>query len=133
MAPAGAVVYCRLTREPIDEASVRQAVAAAECGAVAVFAGVVRNHSRGREVRYLEYEAYEPMALKQMREIAGEAAQRWGGARGDGASVRENGRGRNERPHRCRHTAPGAGVRSLPLVHRYLERAGSYLEERGLP
>lgn len=78
MAPAGAVVYCRLTREPIDEASVRQAVAAAECGAVAVFAGVVRNHSRGREVRYLEYEAYEPMALKQMREIAGEAAQRWG-------------------------------------------------------
>lgn len=78
MATSGRAVLCHLTREPIDEDSVRQMVSAPECGAVVVFAGVVRNHSRGREVRYLEYEAYEPMALKQMQEIAGEAAQRWG-------------------------------------------------------
>jgi molybdopterin synthase catalytic subunit len=75
---SGTVALCHLTREPIDEASVREAVASPECGAVTVFAGVVRNRSRGREVRYLEYEAYEPMALKQMRRIAEEAARRWG-------------------------------------------------------
>lgn len=78
MAISAPVVLCRLTRESIDEVAVREAVAAPECGAVATFAGVVRNHSRGREVRYLEYEAYEPMALKQMQRIAEEAAQRWG-------------------------------------------------------
>lgn len=78
MTTQGTVVICDLTRQPVDEASVRQAVSAPECGAVVVFAGVVRNHSRGREVRYLEYEAYEPMALRQMQKIAEEAAQRWG-------------------------------------------------------
>lgn len=78
MAISAPVVLCHLTREPIDEVAAREAVAAPECGAVTIFAGVVRNHSRGREVRYLEYEAYEPMALKQMQRIAEEAAQRWG-------------------------------------------------------
>jgi MoaE-MoaD fusion protein len=42
---------------------------AAEDGAVAVFEGIVRNHSRGKTTLYLEYEAYEPMALIKMREI----------------------------------------------------------------
>ena len=39
-------------------------------GAVVVFEGIVRNHSAGRETLYLDYEAYEPMALAKMREIA---------------------------------------------------------------
>ncbi|MFZ0640953.1 MAG: molybdenum cofactor biosynthesis protein MoaE [Candidatus Acidiferrales bacterium] len=38
-------------------------------GAVAVFEGIVRNHSRGKSTLYLEYEAYESMALAKMREI----------------------------------------------------------------
>jgi MoaE-MoaD fusion protein len=42
---------------------------AAEDGAVAVFEGIVRNRSRGKSTLYLEYEAYEPMALAKMREI----------------------------------------------------------------
>lgn len=70
-------MICRLTREPIDEVAIRQSVAAPECGAVVVFAGVVRNHSRGRTVLYLEYESYEPMATKQMEQIAAQAARRW--------------------------------------------------------
>lgn len=41
----------------------------AEEGAVAVFEGIVRNHSHGKSTLYLEYEAYEPMALAKMREI----------------------------------------------------------------
>jgi molybdopterin synthase catalytic subunit len=50
-------------------------------GAVATFLGLVRNHNVGRSVRYLEYEAYEPLALKAFERIAAEAAARWPGAR----------------------------------------------------
>jgi molybdopterin synthase catalytic subunit len=48
-------------------------------GAVAVFLGVVRNHNAGRKVLYLEYEAYEPLAVKSFERIAAEAATRWPG------------------------------------------------------
>jgi molybdopterin synthase catalytic subunit len=48
-------------------------------GAVAVFLGVVRNHTAGRKVLYLEYEAYEPLAVKSFARIAAEAATRWPG------------------------------------------------------
>ena len=44
-----------------------------EDGAVAVFEGIVRNHSRGRRTLYLDYEAYEEMALRQMESLAEQA------------------------------------------------------------
>ena len=44
-----------------------------EDGAAIVFEGVVRNHTRGRGTLYLDYEAYEEMALKQMEELAAQA------------------------------------------------------------
>jgi molybdopterin synthase catalytic subunit len=44
-----------------------------EDGAVAVFEGIVRDNTRGRRTRYLDYEAYEEMALKQMEELAASA------------------------------------------------------------
>src|SRR5262245_7226064 len=50
-------------------------------GAVVTFLGLVRNHNAGRSVRYLEYEAYEPLALKAFRRIADEIRERWPGAR----------------------------------------------------
>jgi molybdopterin synthase catalytic subunit len=50
-------------------------------GAVVTFLGLVRNHNLGRSVRYLEYEAYEPLALKAFERIAAEIADRWPGAR----------------------------------------------------
>jgi molybdopterin synthase catalytic subunit len=50
-------------------------------GAVVTFLGLVRNHNMGRNVRYLEYEAYEPLALKAFERIAGEVRERWPGAR----------------------------------------------------
>ena len=46
-------------------------------GAVVTFLGLVRNHNAGRSVRYLEYEAYEPLALKAFERIAGENRDRW--------------------------------------------------------
>jgi molybdopterin synthase catalytic subunit len=50
-------------------------------GAVATFLGLVRNHNVGRRVRYLEYEAYEPLALRAFERIAAEIAERWPGVR----------------------------------------------------
>jgi molybdopterin synthase catalytic subunit len=50
-------------------------------GAVATFLGLVRNHNAGRAVRHLEYEAYEPLALKSFERINAEIAARWPGVR----------------------------------------------------
>jgi molybdopterin synthase catalytic subunit len=59
-----------LTREPIEAAQLVSAAKQGEDGAVVVFDGIVRNHSRGRQTLYLDYEAYEEMAAKQMGELA---------------------------------------------------------------
>jgi len=62
----------RLVVEPIDAAAVVRHVRAGEDGAVVTFDGCVRNQSHGRRTLYLDYEAYEPMALAKIREIAAE-------------------------------------------------------------
>jgi molybdopterin synthase catalytic subunit len=67
----------RLSREPIDPQVLTRGLAAPEDGAVAVFTGIVRNHQDGREVRWLEYQAYEEMAEKQMAELVARARDRW--------------------------------------------------------
>jgi MoaE-MoaD fusion protein len=62
-----------LVREPIDAASLAAQVKQGEDGAVVVFDGIVRNHTRGRRTLFLVYEAYEEMALRQMKTLAEEA------------------------------------------------------------
>jgi molybdopterin synthase catalytic subunit len=59
-----------LVREPIDAAALVRHVRAGEDGAVVTFDGCVRNHSHGRCTLYLDYEAYESMALAKIQEIA---------------------------------------------------------------
>src|ERR1700692_1224104 len=59
-----------LTREIIPNAVIAREVRGDEDGAGATFDGCVRNHSHGRSTLYLEYEAYESMALGKMQEIA---------------------------------------------------------------
>jgi molybdopterin synthase catalytic subunit len=49
-------------------------------GAVVTFLGLVRNHNVGRRVHYLEYEAFEPLAVKAFGRIADEVHERWPGA-----------------------------------------------------
>jgi len=61
--------------------SLRPGEPAGADGAVVAFLGVVRNHNAGRRVQYLEYEAYEPLALKTFERIADEVGHRWPGAR----------------------------------------------------
>ncbi|HWP84532.1 MAG TPA: molybdenum cofactor biosynthesis protein MoaE [Terriglobia bacterium] len=72
-APVGLV--CRLTREPIPTQALVRELQQREDGAVVVFEGVVRNHSQGRQTLFLDYEAYEPMALEKMRQICQELAR----------------------------------------------------------
>jgi molybdopterin synthase catalytic subunit len=50
-------------------------------GAVVTFVGLVRNHNLGRTVRYLEYEGYEPLAVRAFERIAAEIGARWSGVR----------------------------------------------------
>jgi molybdopterin synthase catalytic subunit len=69
-----------LAIEPLARA-VSMDGAAGSNGAVVTFLGLVRGHNAGRTVRYLEYEAYEPLALKAFERIAREAEDRWRGVR----------------------------------------------------
>ncbi len=61
-----------LVREPINAPGLIQHVRTAGDGAIVTFDGCVRNQSHGRRTLYLDYEAYETMAIAKMREIAGE-------------------------------------------------------------
>ena len=60
--------FAHVTTQPINEAEVRAAVDAAECGAVVTFCGVIRDHDGGSEVRSLDYSAH-PEAERFMRDI----------------------------------------------------------------
>lgn len=59
-----------LVGESIDMVALRRHVRASANGAIVTFDGCVRNESNGRRTLYLEYEAYEAMALAKMKEIA---------------------------------------------------------------
>ena len=70
--------HCRLTTGPIDPRQAEAAVGGPDRGAVASFLGVVRDHHAGRRVRRIEYHAYAPMAEAMLRQVAAEAAERFG-------------------------------------------------------
>ena len=72
-----AAMRVELTRDPIQSDALITAIKHGEDGAVVVFDGIVRNNTRGRQTLYLDYEAYEEMAEKQMRELAGEAVRQF--------------------------------------------------------
>jgi len=66
-----------LVREPIDARALVRRLLRGAAGAVVTFEGVVREQTAGRRVRYLEYEAYEEMALRMLRQIGREVRERW--------------------------------------------------------
>lgn len=72
-----------VTPEVLDARALEAAVCAdgAGLGAVSTFIGLVRDHNVGRRVLFLEYEAYDAMAVGVMRTIAGETAAQWPGIR----------------------------------------------------
>jgi len=67
----------KLVRERIVPHELVPALERPEDGAIVIFDGVVRNHSRGRRTLYLEYEAYESMAIEQLRRLAAEGKERF--------------------------------------------------------
>lgn len=71
-------VVTALTHCPIDAEELLAAAKQGEDGASVVFDGIVRNNSHDRKTLYLDYEAYEEMAAKQMHELAQEARRKFG-------------------------------------------------------
>jgi molybdopterin synthase catalytic subunit len=70
-----------VTAAPLDPAAVAALVARSGDGAVSTFVGLVRDHNAGRNVLWLDYEAFAPLALKAFEQIAAEASATWPGAR----------------------------------------------------
>lgn len=66
--------FFALTREPIDTLAISRSLLSGEDGAVVNFEGVVRNNTKGRATRFLDYECYEPMAVETMAGIGREIA-----------------------------------------------------------
>ncbi|MDX6436891.1 MAG: MoaE-MoaD fusion protein [Gaiellaceae bacterium] len=66
----------RLSSEPLSLDAVVEEVRSDSAGAIATFVGTTRQHSRGRSVLHLDYEAYEEMAEQVMAEIAAELKER---------------------------------------------------------
>ena len=62
---------------PLDPIAIGEGIRSDADGALVVFQGIVRSHSRGKQVRALVYEAYGSMAVKQMEQLADEARRRW--------------------------------------------------------
>lgn len=74
--------YFAIVEEPIDEAQLRQVVEDPGAGAILSFVGVTRNQTGGRQVEYLDYEAYPEMATKRMAAVAAEIRARWPSVKG---------------------------------------------------
>lgn len=72
------MIAVAITENAIDACALLASVADPACGAGALFAGVVRNHHHGRQVDYLIYEAYQPMAERLLTDIAAQAVARFG-------------------------------------------------------
>jgi molybdopterin synthase catalytic subunit len=70
----------RVSPAPLDPAAAIADVSRPDCGAVVTFVGTTRDHNQGKRVLYLEYEAYEGLAVRSFERIAAEARERWPGA-----------------------------------------------------
>jgi molybdopterin synthase catalytic subunit len=67
----------RLTLEPLDVAHAIAEVSFPECGAIASFVGTVRNRSRGRDVHFLDYEAFEEMAEAMLEQLGSDLTAKY--------------------------------------------------------
>lgn len=71
----------RLPHEPVDHDAIVESITTSATGAVCLFSGMVRGETDKDghlpQTDYLEYEAYEPMALAKMRQVADEIREQW--------------------------------------------------------
>jgi len=73
----GRTPWVKITRERIDTPALLEKMKCPADGAVVVFEGIVRDNSRGRRTLFLDYEAYEEMALKQMQSLVEQALSKF--------------------------------------------------------
>jgi molybdopterin synthase catalytic subunit len=69
--------HIHLSDQSLDTQAAVDLVRADRCGAIDVFIGTVRNHTKAQAVQRLEFEAYEKMALQEMEKIAQRAREQW--------------------------------------------------------
>jgi molybdopterin synthase catalytic subunit len=77
MVPLLSIGVAPLSLESLVTLVADRGAATGSDGAVTTFLGLVRNHNAGRRVQYLEYEAFEPLALKAFQRISEEISGRW--------------------------------------------------------
>ena len=75
--PQSTATSVELVEGEVDVNTLLRRVRHPQAGAVVLFLGMVRDTDRGQHVKFLEYEAYQPMAMKEMRRVAEEAQRRW--------------------------------------------------------
>ncbi|WAR00167.1 MOC2B-like protein [Mya arenaria] len=66
-----------ITVDAISVEQLTQRVSSPSCGAISSFLGTTRDNFKGKKVTQLEYEAYEPMARKEMLKICAQVRERW--------------------------------------------------------
>ena len=121
----------KLVHEPIDPVALAAYVRGNGDGAIVIFDGFVRDHSKNRRTLYLEYEAYEPMALAKIQEIAAHLHEQFPIHRV--AMVHRLGRleiGETSVYIAVSAAAPRRRLRRLPLRHRHPQTHCAYLEKR---
>lgn len=70
-----------ITSDPLDASLAQRLATSPCCGAVSLFIGVTRDHFQGKGVVSLEYEAYQPMAEKELEALAAEIRNKWPGVK----------------------------------------------------
>ena len=66
--------FFEITTDELNVGEIARRIVPEECGAIVTLDGFVRRFTKGRETLFLEYEAYEPMAIKEMEKL-GESAR----------------------------------------------------------
>jgi molybdopterin synthase catalytic subunit len=70
-------LHVAMTQQPLDLAALQARMGDPGAGAIVSFLGTVRDHKQGRRVLRIDYEAYEPMALKELHRIGTTLLERW--------------------------------------------------------
>ncbi|HJP63102.1 MAG TPA: molybdenum cofactor biosynthesis protein MoaE, partial [Mucilaginibacter sp.] len=71
------ITEIKISDKPLNTQSCIDWVMSPQSGGIDVFIGTVRNSTKGKKVIRLDFEAYEPMALKEMEKIAAQAFEKW--------------------------------------------------------
>lgn len=132
-AMANCDVEVLLTSLVLDIAAIQQRIEDVDCGAQLIFLGCTRRTTGDQVTTFLVYDAYQPMAENELRNLAQIASQRWPLRKnGDPSSDGKGGRGTGQRHCGCGESASSSGDGSSPVDHGSPKARGAHLEKREL-